>query len=297
MPCYHPITGYRTENGSVVFNQLARHGSTEPITVKCGQCIGCKLEQSRTWAMRCVHEASLYKRNCFVTLTFNDENLPYRNRLEGEHFVKFMKRLRKHAEPQPVRFYMGGEYGTLNDRPHFHAILFNWDWEDKVRFKETPSGETIYTSATLEKLWPWGYCSTAEMTFESAAYIARYCLQKRNGDEAEWHYKRFDELGEYQLTPEFNQMSRKPGLGADWYKFYKSDVHTNDYVIINGKETNVPKFYDKILKRTDPEMMREFKEAREWNGYKQRLDNTPERLAVKEKVTLAKLDQLKRGKI
>lgn len=135
------------------------------------------------------------------------------------------------------------------------------------------------------------------MTFEAAAYIARYCLQKRTGIEAEEHYKRHDELGEYHLTPEFNGMSLKPGLGADWYKFYKNDVHTNDYVIINGKETNVPKFYDKILKRTDPEKMQEFKEAREWNGYKQRLDNTPERLAIKEQVTLAKIQQLKRGKI
>lgn len=247
--------------------------------------------------MRCVHEASLYKRNCFITLTYNDENLPERKRLSQEDFAKFMKRLRKHAEPHLVRFYMGGEYGTQNDRPHFHAIIFNWDWNDKRYYKTTSAGEKIWLSTTLERLWPYGYSSTAEMTFESAAYIARYCMQKITGEAAEEHYKRHDELGEYQLPPEFNQMSRKPGLGADWYNFYKKDIHTNDYVIINGKETNVPKFYDKILKRTDPEKMQEFKEQREWNGYQARQDNTPERLAVKEQVTLAKLKQLQRGQI
>lgn len=245
--------------------------------------------------MRCVHEASLYKRNCFITLTYNDENLPERKKLKQEDFTAFIKRLRK--KQQGIRFYLGGEYGTENDRPHFHAILFNWDWDDKTYYKTTSAGEKIWLSATLDRLWGHGYASTAEMTFESAAYIARYCMQKITGEAAEEHYKRYDELGEYHLPPEFNNMSRMPGLGADWYKFYKSDIHTNDYVIINGKETNVPKFYDKILKRTDPDKMQYFKEQREWNGYKQRQDNTPERLLIKEQVAKAKIKQLQRGQI
>ena len=218
MPCYNPISGYRTPNGTVVFTELARHGTTEPITVKCGQCIGCKLERSRAWAMRCVHEANLYKRNCFITLTYNDENIPERNQLKYEHIQQFLKKLRKHAEPNIVRFYLGAEYGTQNDRPHYHAILFNWDWEDKKYFKTTGSGENIYTSARLDRLWGHGYASTAEMTFESAAYIARYCLQKVTGEAAKEHYKRQDENGEYMLEPEFNQMSTRPGIGADWFR-------------------------------------------------------------------------------
>ena len=297
MPCYNPITGYRTANGEVVFTELKRYGDTTQITVKCGQCIGCKLERSRIWAMRCVHEASMYKRNCFITLTYDDEHMPERGRLTYPDFQGFLKRLRKHAEPQNIRFYMGGEYGSLNDRPHYHAILFNWDWNDKQYFKTTGSGEKIYTSQTLGRLWTYGYSSTADMSFESAAYIARYCLQKITGDDAEEHYKRFDYLGEYQLVPEFNEMSVKPGIGADWLHFHKKDVYTYDRVIINGKETNVPAYYDKLLKRQDPEKMRDFKEEREWRGYQNRADNTPDRLKVKEQVTQAKLKQLHRGNI
>lgn len=245
--------------------------------------------------MRCVHESHLYKNNCFITLTYNDENLPYRGQLTYPHFVGFMKRLRK--KQADIRFYMGGEYGSINWRPHYHAILFNWDWNDKTYYKTTSSGEKIYVSNELERLWPYGYCSTAEATFESAAYIARYCLQKRTGEEAKEWYKRVDEHGEYQLTPEFNQASRKPGIGADWLRFYQQDVYTNDYVIINGVETNVPKFYDRLLKRKNPELMAEFKEAREWNGYQHRNDNTQARLLVKEQVAIAKTQQLIRGKI
>lgn len=241
-----------------------------------------------------MHEASLYKRNSFITLTYNDENLPQRGQLEHDYFQKFMKRLRRRNEGKIIRYYMGGEYGSLEDRPHFHALLFNHDWDDKRHFKTTGSGESISTSAELESLWPYGFSSTGEATFESAAYIARYCLQKRTGPDAEEHYKRFDHMGEYQLNPEYNRMSTDGGIGKDWYKFYGNDVHTYDYIVVNGKETNVPKYYDRLLKRKDPELMRDFKEAREYAGYRVRDDNTPERLAVKEQVALAKIQLLKR---
>lgn len=92
-------------------------------------------------------------------------------------------------------------------------------------------------------------------------------------------------------------MSRKPGIGGDWLKFYKEDVFKHDIVVINGKETNVPKFYDKLLKKQNPERLQDLKDAREWNGYQQRADNTPERLLIKEIVTKAKIQQLERGKV
>lgn len=252
--------------------------------------------------MRCVHEASLYKNNCFVTLTYDDANLPYRSQLTYEHFCKFLKRLRERRYREigyrpNIRFYMAGEYGSQNWRPHYHAILFNHDWNDKLYFKTTGSGEKIYTSSTLEQLWPYGYSSTANATFESAAYIARYCLAKRTGDEAEAWYRRQDENGIYQLIPEFNEMSRKPGIGTDWLRFYKKDVYTHDQIIINGHKSSVPKFYDKLFKKINADKMAEFKEEREWKGYLNAADNTPERLRVKEIVQQAKLKHLQRGQI
>lgn len=192
---------------------------------------------------------------------------------------------------------MAGEYGTQTHRPHYHAILFNHDWDDKKYLKTTGSGSKIYTSEYLAKLWGMGHSSTADATFESAAYIARYCLEKRTGEAAKEWYKRQDEEGEYELTPEYNRMSTDPGLGADWLKFRQNDVYTFDQIIINGHPTNTPKYYDKLFKRMDEQTMAQFKEEREWKAYQNRMDNTDDRLRVKEIVAKAKIQLLKRGEI
>lgn len=244
-----------------------------------------------------MHEASQYKQNAFVTLTYSEENIPARGQLVYDDYQKFMKRLRKQTAPNRVRFYMCGEYGEQNWRPHFHACLFNHDWEDKKYWFTTQSGEKIYRSETLEQLWPHGHSSTASVTFESAAYVARYCLKKITGDNAEQHYKRTDEQGDYKLEPEFSHMSLKPGIGATWLAKYTNDVYNNDYVIINGKEAKPPKYYDKLYTRTNPDEFDQLRELRITEAMKRWEDNTDERLKVKEQVTEAKLKQLYRTQI
>lgn len=300
MPCFNPISAYRTRAGDVVFTELKRHGDiVQNLKIACGQCHGCRLERSRQWAVRCVHEAQLHRRNCFITLTYDEEHIPHRSNLNHEDFQKFMKRLRKHNGPNKVRFYMGAEYGTLNNRPHFHACLFGTDFNDKKIHTRNHENKPIYTSETLQKLWPYGYSSIAELNFHTAAYIARYCMQKVTGQAAEEHYKRTDpNTGEiYHLTPEYNKMSLKPGIGAAWLDKYENDVYNYDHVIINGMEASPPKYYDKLLKRKNADRLAEIKEQREVTDPKQWLDNTPERLKVKEVVSKARTKSLLRGKI
>ncbi|MEO5355656.1 MAG: hypothetical protein H7835_21005, partial [Magnetococcus sp. XQGC-1] len=89
-----------------------------------GQCVGCRLERSRQWAIRVMHEASQHEHNCFITLTYNDDNLPANGSLNYRHFQNFMKRLRKYYVEFTVRFYMCGEYGENFARPHYHACIF-----------------------------------------------------------------------------------------------------------------------------------------------------------------------------
>lgn len=191
MPCYSPLSGYRSikpnQNGKypIMFSQ--RDGFSDiPIDVPCGRCIGCKLERSRQWATRCMHEASMHKKNVFITLTYSDEHLPYDQSLDLDHFQKFMKRLRK-KHPH-VRFYHCGEYGEKTGRPHYHAILFNCDFLDKKIYtirNENP----VYVSQELNNIWGYGLCEIGSVTFESAGYVARYCTKKITGDFAEEHYQ------------------------------------------------------------------------------------------------------------
>jgi hypothetical protein len=275
------------------------------MQLPCGQCIGCRERRARDWALRCMHEAQLYEKNCFITLTYNDDHLPPGNSLVYDDFQKFMKRLRflyKGHRPladgtRPIRFYMAGEYGENFGRPHFHACLFNFDFDDKVLFKKAPSGELLYRSKKLESLWEFGYSSIGDVTFKSAAYVARYINKKITGKMADTHYETIDpETGEIiWRTPEFNKMSLKPGIGADWLKKYQSDVFPHDYVISKGNKLPVPRYYNKIFKCSNPFEWDEVSHERYVNSRKNLDDNTKERLLVKKQVHLAKMSKLKRS--
>lgn len=294
MACYHPLQAYRTALGEVVFLERG-HDVTHSLTLPCGQCIGCRLERSRAWAMRCMHESSLYERNCFITLTYSDEHLPVRKMLDYPAFQKFLKRLRKVAAPVRPRFYMCGEYGPENGRPHFHGCLFNWDFEDKEYIGKSPAGEKLYRSDLLERLWPFGFSSVGALTFQSAAYVARYCVAKVTGHNAKAHYSRRDADGEYSLPPEFNHMSLKPGIGKPWLDKWRTDVYPHDYVVVNGKECKPPKYYDRLFAKEFPEEFEEIAYLREVDARTRSDDNTDERLAVKEIVTRARVNLLKRS--
>lgn len=286
MPCYHPISAYRCSDGSVVFAQLGRYDIVGDIQLPCGQCIGCRIDRSREWAVRCLHEAKSHDENAFLTLTYNDENLPSDGSLHYEHFQLFMKRLRYHVGP--VRFFMAGEYGDENQRPHYHALIFGYGFPDKKEWSKSPSGCMLYRSALLEKLWEYGLSSIGEVTRESAGYVARYCLKKVTGDLAEAHYK--------GRTPEFAHMSVKPGIGAEWFKKFKSDMLPCDYVVADGVKVPVPRYYEKLYAKGEDDLD-EIKMRREIYGRSHADNNTTERLLVREEVAKAKLSQLKRGKV
>jgi hypothetical protein len=226
--------------------------------------------------------------------------LPVGGTLKYDDFQKFMKRLRKRTGVK-VRFYMGGEYGEKEMRPHYHACLFGYDFPDKVYYKKTSSGEKIFTSKLLESLWPFGLSSIGNVTFESAAYIARYCVQKVTGDLAESHYRVVTDDGEIvDRTPEFNHMSLKPGIGAKWLEKYRTDVFPRDYVVINGVKTKPPKYYDLLFSREDPGEFSEIVARRELDFVNLVKSSEfgeflPDRMFVKEQVQIARVGMLKRS--
>lgn len=245
--------------------------------------------------MRCMHEASLYEENCFITLTYDDDHLPVRGSLDYSEFQRFLKRLRKFAEPKGLRFYMCGEYGELNWRPHYHACIFGFDLPDKQYLRTTESGERLYASDTLSRLWPCGHSSVGSLTFQSAAYVARYCVAKRTGPQADAWYARSDADGHFQLVPEFNHMSLRPGIGAPWLARYQSDVFPRDYVVINGVQCRVPDYYDKLFGRVSPLELDELKAHRVVDALARVDDNTEARLLVKETVQRARSSLLLRS--
>lgn len=263
---------------------------TKPVQVPCGKCIGCRLERSRQWAIRCINEAQEHEKTCFITLTYRNEELTYGNEkptLFPRDFQLFLKRLRK-QRGNGIRFFGCGEYGDRYGRPHYHACIFGTDFPDKVQISEK-DGIPLYTSAELEKLWPLGFNTVGDLNFETAAYVARYCLKKKTGKKASY----YEEEG---LIPEFTRMSRRPGIGSSWLKKYQSDVYPHDYMVIRGGiKTRPPRFYDSKFELDNPEKMEYIKQQRQEKALKYQHDNTKKRLRAKEAVKNAQARQLLRN--
>lgn len=299
MTCYFPLKGWRsrqkTANGKrkIVFNKNEGFADL-PVEVPCGQCIGCRLERSRQWAIRCVHESSLYEDNCFITLTYNDENLPADGGLVLSDFQKFMKRLRKRFG-DGIRFFHCGEYGENFGRPHYHACLFNFDLPDRELWS-IRNGVRLYTSEILNEVWGKGFCSVGDVTFESAAYVARYITKKVTGEAADDHYQSLNlDTGEIVwLRPEYTTMSRRPGIGKGWYEIYGEATHHDDYIIMNGKKMKPPKYYDGLFELNEEDLCRSLKIQRKKAAEQHADNNTPDRLKVRHTIQERRLDKLPR---
>ena len=300
MSCYKPLKAYlshehKTKNGKAkVYFDRVKAGFSSLVELPCGQCLGCRIDKSREWALRCVHESSCFENNCFITLTFCDSHLRVDGSLVKRDFQLFMKRLRKRftgIEPvvdhdgkkrYPIRYFHCGEYGAELQRPHHHACLFNFDFPDKVIWS-VRDGVRLFRSALLEELWPYGFCTIGDVTFESAAYVARYVTKKITGDAAASHYLRVvRDTGELvYVLPEYITMSRRPGIGKAWFERFNDDVFPKDFVTSAGKVYKVPSYYDKLYDSLRPEDFLKIKKKRLTSVLKHSDNNTSDRLRAR----------------
>jgi len=293
MPCSHPITGWKTQNGTLTTRFRPGTGLGGSISVPCGRCTRCRLEHSRQWAVRCMHELQMHDQSAFINLTYSQEN--YTPTLVHRHFQLFMKRLRERRHKK-LSYYMSGEYGEQTLRPHYHAILFGTSFADRVYHSKSPSGFDLYRSDELDEIWGLGHATIGEVTFESAAYVARYVMKKQTAKGAPEGYDRINlETGEtISVVAEYARMSRNPAIGKRWIEKNNAEVYPNDYVVSRAAQAKPPRYYDKYLKNTQPELAEAVALRRKTEALSRMKDNTPERLKVKEAVAIARLNLKKR---
>lgn len=294
--CYHPITGYRAPGGGIRFSRSGAYRDL-PVVISCGQCIGCRLEKSRQWAVRIYHESQMHEENCFLTLTYSDSKLPTNGSLNVEDWQAFVKRWRAKIHPQKVRFLQCGEYGDTTKRAHHHAAIFGANFPDRKPIADSAKGKEQWHSDTLDELWRQGYCTISELNYTSGAYIARYILKKITGPPAEDHYSEINKItGEVvQVKPEFITMSRNHGIGYSWFQKYYSEVYPADEVIIAGKPQRPPHYYDQLYSVIEPRQWAAVLKKRARNALKHEGDNTPDRREVKEIVKHAQIKTLTRS--
>lgn len=275
MGCYKPIPAYQDGEGRV---KLGPPVGTENLALPCGKCIGCRTDRATEWAHRCEHEATQYRWNTFLNLTYADDRLPAEGTLRADHLRNFIKRLRKLGSRRdsghlirnaelPIRYLACGEYGEENRRPHYHALLFNAGFSDRRRVGRK-DGHELYESPTIAKLWPYGAHRLGDATPAAASYIAKYTL-KAGYDQEKAEFRRawacdletqthISRDGELIQQPPFVRMSLKPAIGAAWVKAYSSDL-TKGFLVTNGRKHAIPRHYRELLKRNDPQRYEEMR--------------------------------------
>lgn len=258
MPCYHPLEAWRIPDGvTFSLNKALEYGPPVLVKLPCKQCIGCRLDYSRQWADRCMLEMQSHEESWFLTLTYDDDHLPktYQARLETGEVIApvatlvprdlqlFFKRLRFNSG-QKIRYFACGEYGSQTMRPHYHAIVFGLSIPDKVPYAKSALGYQYYNSALLDATWRQGYVVVGEATWDTCAYTARYILKKQTGKEAAAHYQ---VLG---IEPEFVRMSRRPGIGREYYDTHP-DLFRFDAINIStpsgGRKIRPPEYYRRLF--------------------------------------------------
>lgn len=216
----------------------------------------------------------------------------------------FTKRLNEDVRRRSgkgIKYYACGEYGDKKHRPHYHIAVFGEDFsDDRLFWKTAKSGHPLWRSSRLTRLWNMGDADIGDLTFESAAYIARYIMKKITGTKAADHYTRTtDDGNKFQIEPEFNRMSRGGrtgrGLAYGWFDKYNTSVYPHDRVISRGHPAKPPRYYDELMKALRPLEIEAVKLHRAERAQKQAGDNTPARLEARETVALAKLMQNKRS--
>ena len=238
----------------------------------------------KDWAIRCLAESTLYEENYFLTLTYNDYNLRFNSEITSPDtgctycddgswgatlvkadLVKFNKDLRRyfeyHYEHTGIRFYNCGEYGGQNGRPHYHGIYFNLPIPatELIPYKLTTEG-MLYKCPMIEKIWGKGFITVAEVTINSCCYVAGYVMKKMRND---WGKEYYYQSG---VIPEFNNMSRVPGIGKAYYDSHKEEIYSTDELIINGNKYGRPKpprYFDKLYDIDYPTEMALIKEQRQ----------------------------------
>jgi len=308
--CNLPVPAYSEYAGAVprvgyAIREAGDHRLQLPngykLELPCGHCTGCLMDRRRDWSVRCTHESQLWDSNLFVTLDYAPEHLPASLSLEYTDVQNWLKRLRKSvrgvsAGPNgkyPVRFFLSGEYGPRGGRPHWHSILFNVDFADKVQLLNGS-----WRSSQAEKLWGKGQVVIDAVTPASISYVAGYTTYKMYGRNNQDQYEDVVNLATGEVTsrrPELVSMSRRPGIGAWWYDKYKSDLFgsaeaPHDFAVIAGRKGKVPQYYWRKFQESEDNMVEDLREARyERARLRDVNEGSPERRAVREESLLRRV--------
>lgn len=222
-------------------------------TIPCGKCFNCRLRYSYEWTLRLRMEMECHPQNeaIFLTLTYDDLKIRsdqslYRHlctedglTLYHPDFQRFINNLRHYLKGVELRYFMCGEYGDLG-RPHFHCILFGYDFFRDARiYQQTDDGHIHYTHPLLDRAWNKGIAEFGSVSVESISYVAGYTLKKQGKERLDYGHRK----------PPYIMMSRNPGIGIRFFEEHIDDFKNTGYVYLGGQKVSIPRsFLDSMSK-------------------------------------------------
>jgi hypothetical protein len=224
------------------------------LVVPCGGCYLCRIAKRREWTLRLTHELATSDSGIFVTLTYDDENLPFNTpsdfpTLKKKHLQDFFKRLRKRLGDRKIKYFACGEYGDEGQRPHYHAIITNMS-----NVSDCDRSDIVDSWGHGWPRSPSDHKCFGNAEFDSIQYVAGYIDKKFNGDLAKEEYVK------KHREPVFRLLSN--GLGKQFALDNADQIKSNMYVSLRGNKMNVPRYYVDILD-IDPDVLYEVSRERE----------------------------------
>lgn len=248
--------------------------------VSCGSCLACKIQKSSEWAMRLTHEYSQRKKGVFLTLTYNDENLPPNEHLVKNDLQKFFKRLRQYLVRRlrnnlmdlpkysclsvssvekiaqkklsgKLKYFSCGEYGDKNGRPHYHAIILGFSKYDKdfVQGVKTSWTKCSWSLLNFDEVF-------GTVNYDSCRYVADYSFSKQSMKEyvKRGYYTERQGKDEFGNDKIFYDMVKQPpfqlisqGIGLTYINNYRDEILQREKITVHGAERNLPRYYrDKL---------------------------------------------------
>jgi len=236
--CLFPVRAELQEFGRP---KLDPEGS---LQLPCGKCFECISSRAVDWALRASHEISEHNENCFLTLTYDDQNLPSFLIVKSE-FQKFMKKLRKKTKSK-LRYMVSHEYGGKTGRPHHHAIIFGYNPSSQKYLQKAPSGEPLFTSPELDKLWTNGFHSIGTANEKTAYYIASYSLKSSK------HSVTNPDSGEIITVTDSMDSSKRPAIGKTYFE--------KNYKQLIDSQAKLPRYYVKLLEKNYPTFFQQYQD-------------------------------------
>lgn len=256
------------DGGQLIFNSRRVSAGAKMVTVPCGHCLACRVNHASNLATRVMHEMEYAGGiGCFVTLTYRPEDVPFDYAINKRDVQTWLKRLRRHIEYHRLghlRAYLAcGEYGDKRGRPHYHALLLGWQPSDLVYHGKSYSGEPIYTSAIMERIWSHGFCPVGTCTIKSASYVARYAKKAVGVSQVSSRVKPFL-LYSRNIPISTPNGDAQGSLGAQWCIDHMDDLRTG--YLRDHENTDIakriPDYYFDLVERYNPELYAKIKEKR-----------------------------------